>query len=313
MDKNIKKLFKTTVPKASGLIKRNFELSNLTWFKVGGKAEVYFLPKDTNDLVNFLKNLDQKIPLKILGAGSNTLIRDGGIGGVTLKLSKNFSEIVYLDNEKVLVGGGLNCTKLARDSAQKNLEGLEFFSGIPGTVGGAIMMNAGAYGNETSEFLEKIITVDRNGEIKKYFKKDIKMSYRKSSLNENEIIIQALFRCKKGNKVTIKNKIKKLNQKRKLTQPIKLKTSGSTFKNPEKLKAWKLIRDSGCSKLKKGGAEVSSLHSNFIINQGIANAKDVEDLGKLIIKKVQNKFGVSLDWEIKIIGSKKKYRRYFND
>ena len=307
------KLYKNSIPKAEGVIKKDYELSNLTWFKVGGKAEVYFAPKNTNDLINFLKVLEKEIPVKILGAGSNTLIRDGGLGGVTVRLTKNFSEIIYLNNEKVIVGGGLNCTKLARDSALKNLEGFEFFSGIPGTVGGAIKMNAGAYGYETSDFLEKITTVDRSGEIKEYLKKDIKMSYRKTSLRNDEIIIQALFKCKKGNKTKIYNKIKRLDEKRKKTQPIKLKTSGSTFKNPLKLKAWKLIKDSGCSNLKKGGAEVSSLHSNFIVNQGIANARDVEDLGNIIRKKVKNKFGVRLDWEIKIIGSKTKYRKYFDD
>ena len=301
------------VPRVEGLLKRNFSLSNLTWFKVGGKAEIYFIPKNINDLINFLKNLKKEIPIKILGAGSNTLVRDGGIGGVTIKLAKSFSEIRYMKNYKVLLGAGLSCIKLARESAKKSLTGFEFFSGIPGTIGGAIKMNAGSYGNQTSDCLEQIVTINRQGKIKKYQRSEIKMSYRSTSLKKNEIIVQAIFSCKKGNPLDIKKKLIKLNNERKKTQPIKLKTSGSTFKNPYKLKAWELIRNSGCSELEIGGAKVSSLHSNFIINNGIAKASDVEELGNVIRDKVKKKFGVTLNWEIKIIGSKKKYRKYFNE
>ena len=301
------------VPRVEGLLKRNFSLSNLTWFKVGGKAEIYFIPKNINDLINFLKNLKKEIPIKILGAGSNTLVRDGGIGGVTIKLAKSFSEIRYMKNYKVLLGAGLSCIKLARESAKKSLTGFEFFSGIPGTIGGAIKMNAGSYGNQTSDCLDEVVTINRQGKIKKYQRSEIKMSYRSTSLKKNEIIVQAIFNCKKGNLLDIKKKLIKLNNERKKTQPIKLKTSGSTFKNPYKLKAWELIRNSGCSELEIGGAKVSSLHSNFIINNGIAKASDVEELGNVIRDKVKKKFGVTLNWEIKIIGSKKKYRKYFNE
>lgn len=308
-----KKYFKNFIPKVSGIIKKDFNLSSLTWFKVGGKAEIFFMPKNKKDLVDFLKKIGKNTPLKVLGAGSNILVRDGGIRGVTISLVKNFSNISYLNNQKIYAEAGVNCIKLSRESASKSLEGLEFLSGIPGTVGGAIKMNAGAYGHETSEVLEKIVTVDRKGEIKEYEKKDLKMSYRKNLLNKNEIIIEALFKCKKGKKHIIQNSIKEFKKRREETQPIKLRTSGSTFKNPIKIKAWKLIKQSGCSNLKKGGAEVSSLHSNFLVNKGVAKAKDVEDLGKLIISKVKKKFGVKLNWEIKIIGTKNKYRKYFND
>ncbi|MEC6997116.1 MAG: UDP-N-acetylmuramate dehydrogenase [Pseudomonadota bacterium] len=301
------------VPRVEGLLKRNFSLSNLTWFKVGGEAEIYFLPKNIDDLINFLKNLKKEIPIKILGAGSNTLVRDGGIGGVTIKLAKSFSEIRYMKNYKVLLGAGLSCIKLARESAKKSLTGFEFFSGIPGTIGGAIKMNAGSYGNQTSDCLDEVVTINRQGKIKKYQRSEIKMSYRSTSLKKNEIIVQAIFSCKKGNLLDIKKKLIKLNNERKKTQPIKLKTSGSTFKNPPKLKAWELIRNSGCSELEIGGAKVSSLHSNFIINNGIAKASDVEELGNVIRDKVKRRFGVKLNWEIKIIGSKKKYRKYFNE
>ena len=311
MLKNVKKININKLPKVEGIVKRNFKLCNLTWFKVGGEAEVYFIPKDTRDLIYFLKNLNKEIPIQILGAGSNTLIRDGGLGGVTVHLAKNFSEIDYLSSDKLFVGAGLNCTKLARECVKKSIKGFEFFSGIPGTLGGAIIMNAGAYGYETSDYLHSVNTVNRYGKIKKYFKKDIKMTYRKSSIKKDEIIINAILTFKKGNLKSINDKLKILNKKRKETQPVNLKTSGSTFKNPSKLKAWRLIKDSGCSSLKVGGARISSLHSNFIVNNGIASAKDVEELGNIIKEKVKNKFGVRLDWEIKIIGSKKKYKRYF--
>ncbi len=308
-----KKIIKNTIPSVSGTIKKDFNLSTLTWFKVGGKAEVFFIPKDKKDLVSFLKKLDKNTPIKVLGAGSNILIRDGGIRGVTISLVKNFSNISYIKNQKILVGAGVNCIKLSRDCALKSLKGLEFFSGIPGTVGGAIRMNAGAYGHETSDILEKILTVTKRGKIKEYNKEELKMSYRKNSLNKDEIILQALFTCKKGKKKHIQDDINKLRERRQKTQPITLKTSGSTFKNPSNLQAWKLIKQSGCSKLKKGGAEVSSLHTNFLVNQGIASAGDVEELGSMIIDKVKKKFGVTLQWEIKIIGSKNKYRKYFNE
>ena len=308
-----KKLIKNNIPSVSGVIKKDFSLAKLTWFKVGGKAEVFFIPKDKKDLINFLKKLDNNTPIKILGAGSNILVRDGGIRGVTISLVKSFSNILYYKNQKILVGAGVNCIKLSRESASRSMEGLEFFSGIPGTVGGAIRMNAGAYGQQTSDILEKIITVTTNGKVKVYYKEELKMSYRKSSLNKNEIIVEAIFKCKKGKKNNIENNIKKLKKIREKTQPIKLKTSGSTFKNTIKVKAWELIKQSGCSNLKKGGAKVSSLHSNFIVNQGLAKAKDVEDLGKMIINKVKKKFGISLNWEIKIIGTKNKYRKFFND
>ena len=306
-------LIKNNIPSVSGIIKKDFNLSKLTWFKVGGKAEVFFIPKDKTDRVSFLKKLDKNTPIKILGAGSNILIRDGGIRGVTISLVKNFSTISYLNNKRILVGAGMNCIKLSRYCVLKSLQGLEFFSGIPGTVGGAIRMNAGAYGKETSDILEKIVTVTKQGKIKEYKKEELKMSYRKNSLNKDEIILQALFKCKKGNKRLIQDNINKIREIRQITQPITLKTSGSTFKNPENLQAWKLIKQSGCSNLIKGGVKVSSLHSNFLVNQGIARAEDVEDLGKLIIKKVKKKFGLTLQWEIKIVGTKNKYRKYFNE
>ena len=247
-----KKIIKNTIPSVSGTIKKDFNLSKLTWFKVGGKAEVFFIPKDKKDLVSFLKKLDKNTPIKILGAGSNILIRDGGIRGVTISLVKNFSNISYIKNQKILVGAGVNCIKLSRDCALKSLKGLEFFSGIPGTVGGAVRMNAGAYGHETSDILEKILTVTKRGKIKEYNKEELKMSYRKNSLNKDEIILQALFKCKKGKKKHIQDNINELRERRQKTQPITLKTSGSTFKNPRKSSSLEINQAKWMFKAKKG-------------------------------------------------------------
>ena len=251
MDNMGKKVIKNTIPNVSGTIKKDFNLSKLTWFKVGGNAEVFFIPKDKKDLVNFLKKLDKNTPIKILGAGSNILIRDGGIRGVTISLVKNFSNIAYIKNQKILVGAGVNCIKLSRDCALKSLKGLEFFSGIPGTVGGAVRMNAGAYGCETSDILEKILTVTKLGKIKEYNKEELKMSYRKNSLNKDEIILQALFTCKKGKKIYIQDNMNELIERRQKTQPITLKTSGSTFKNPANLKSLEINQAKWMFKAKK--------------------------------------------------------------
>ena len=308
-----KKSFINKIPKTYGTLKKNFKLASLTWFKVGGNAEVFFVPKDLNDLINFLKKIDKYVPIKILGAGSNTLVRDGGVSGVVIKLSKSFCETFYIDNKRISVGAALNCIKFSRNISKKGYKNFEFFSGIPGTIGGAITMNAGAYGHQTSDCLENITTLSRTGKIEIYQKKDIKMRYRKTSLKKDKIIIKATFNCEKGNIQDITNKLKLFNTERIKTQPIQLKTSGSTFKNPSKLKAWRLIKDSGCANLEKGGAKVSLLHSNFIINQGIASAADVEDLGNIIRERVQNKFGIRLNWEIKIIGSRSNHRKCFYD
>ena len=290
--------------KLKGKIKYDFNLSNQTWFKSGGSTKFYFEPYDEKELKIFLSAIDKENIIEILGAGSNTLVRDGGIAGVTIKLGKKFKEFKKLENNKILVGAGYNCIKLARKLANQGLSGLEFFSGIPGTIGGAIKMNAGAYEEETSNRLISIRAISFDGQINLIKREDIKMSYRKSSFASDLIFIEAIFQCEEGNVDENLGKLKALNQKRSETQPIKSNTGGSTFKNPSSLKAWKLIRESNSSELRVGKAKISELHANFIENEGGATSEDIESLGEIIKKNVKKKFGILLDWEIKIIGNK---------
>ena len=304
-------LFK--IPSVRGILKRSYKLSDMNWFKVGGKAEVLFFPNDLKDLQNLIKKIDKNIPISVIGAGSNTLIRDGGLGGIVIKLGKPFCKLEVLKMNKVRVGAAYNCIKLSRKLAKQNLSGLEFFTGIPGTVGGAIFMNAGAFDVQTSNVLEEIKVLDKEGKIKKFFKEELKMSYRSALIPDNSIIIEATFICKKDKANKIFDKIKCFEKKRSRSQPIKKATGGSTFKNPKNRKAWKLIKDSGCEGMFVGKAKLSEMHSNFIINEGRCSSNDIETLGENIRKKVKDSFGVELEWEIKIIGSKKKYKRFFYD
>ena len=295
-----------------GKIKKDFSLAPLTWFKVGGKAEILFEPYDKKDLIELLRGLKKDIPLYVLGAGSNLLIRDGGISGIVIKLGKKFCNLNINNNLEVTVGAGYNCIKLARKLSTLGIGGLEFYSGIPGTVGGAIKMNSGAYQFETSDRLLEVIALDRNGNTVRLTPKDYKMSYRKSSFSKSYILLEGIYKCELTSKEKSLDKISKFQKQRTLTQPIKKKTSGSTFKNTKNKKAWELIKGSGANLLKVGGAKVSKLHANFLINNGSSTSADLENLGEEIRNKVRQHFGIQLEWEIKIIGEKKQYKRYFN-
>ena len=289
-----------------GKVVFNLELAPYTWLKTGGKADIFFTPKDVNDLKVFLDSLNKNIPFYILGAGSNTLFRDLGFNGVVIKLSKGFDYIKFNNDKEFKVGAATNCIKMARFLAKNYATGLEFFSGIPGSIGGAIKMNAGAYGFETSDYLTKIKILNRkSGEIKEVLSKDYLMNYRHTNFPDEYIFLEGTFKyIKSKNSKDSLNKIKNLTAERELTQPIKEKTSGSTFKNPKNFKAWKLIQDSGCKNFQLGRAQLSKVHSNFIINKDNATSNDIEKLGEKIIQKVYEKFGVKLAWEIKIIGRK---------
>ncbi len=287
-----------------GIVKRNFSLASSTWFKVGGNAELFYQPTSFEGLQKFLKAINPKVPLFVIGAGSNSLIRDGGIKGVVIHLGKKFSNIEVEKNFNIKVGAGFNCIKLSRDLAKLGIKGLEFFSGIPGTVGGAIKMNAGAYNFQTSDRLIYINCINRKGNVIKLDAKDYKMGYRKTNFPKDHIFCEALFSCEKGKKENLIKKISELSKQRKNTQPIKDNTGGSTFKNPKNYKAWQLIKSSGCEKLSVGGAHISELHANFIVNDGSASSSDIEELGEEIKKRVKRKFGINLEWEIKIVGNK---------
>ncbi|GIS23780.1 MAG: UDP-N-acetylenolpyruvoylglucosamine reductase [Alphaproteobacteria bacterium] len=300
INKNIQNLL------LNGKLSFNFNLASHTWLKTGGNADIFFIPEDVNDLRKFLKSIKNNLPFYILGAGSNTLFRDFGFDGAVIKLSKNFDYVKFINDKEFKVGAATNCIKLARFLAKNYATGLEFFSGIPGSIGGAIKMNAGAYGYETSKFLTKIKLLDSNdGKIKEIFSKDYKMQYRNTNFPDEYIFLEATFKYIKNDNIS--ENLKKINElvsQRELTQPIQEKTSGSTFKNPIHKKAWKLIQESGCKNYKLGKAHLSRIHSNFIINEGGATSNDIEKLGEKIINKVHQKFGIKLVWEIKIIGRK---------
>ena len=294
----------------NGKLYFNFNLASHTWLKTGGNADIFFIPQDVNDLKKFLKSIKNNLPFYILGAGSNTLFRDLGFDGAVIKLSKNFDYIKFINDKEFKVGAATNCIKLARLLAKNYASGLEFFSGIPGSIGGAIKMNAGAYGYETSKFLTKIKLLDsKDGKIKEILSKDYKMQYRHTSFPDKYIFLEATFKYIKNDNIS--ENLKKINElvlQRELTQPIQEKTSGSTFKNPIHKKAWKLIQESGCKNYKLGKAHLSRIHSNFIINEGGATSNDIEKLGEEIINKVHQKSGIKLVWEIKIIGRKGLYQ-----
>ena len=280
----------------------DFDIGKLTWFRTGGKAKIFIIVENSEELeiiLNEIKNLKYYI----LGAGSNLLVRDKGYSGIIIKLGKGFNTIKKIE-DKIKIGASNYDNQLAIYAMNNNLKGFEFFSGIPGTIGGAIKMNAGCYGLETKKNLHSIEDYDslRNKKILK--SENLDLEYRSSNIKHNQIISSALFNFEYGNKKDIQRDIQKIKMKRSATQPISDKTSGSTFKNPSNNFAAELIEKSECKGLQFGDASISLKHANFIINNGNAKASDIENLGKLVIDKVLKKFGIILDWEIKIIGDK---------
>ncbi len=296
--------FTNYLPKIEGSYREKIDLSTTNWFRVGGKAEVLFKPIDTNDLSYFLKNKPQDCPLTILGVGSNVIIRDGGVKGVVIKLGKFFNSLTVKNNSITAGTSTLDCN-VAKFAAEHNLSGLEFLLGIPGSIGGAIAMNAGAYGSDTSECLVSVEAVNiKTGEIINLKKTDIGFTYRSNNLKGEYIYTKATFMLQFKSKVDILKKMNNIVETRSNTQPIKERTGGSTFKNPEGYKAWQLIDGAGCHGLKIGDAQVSKKHCNFLINTGNATAKDIESLGELVRQKVFNKTKIILEWEIKRIGER---------
>ena len=289
------------LPEIRGSYREKFNLASVTWFGVGGFADILFKPADVADLSFFLKNLSADIPYLVLGVGSNLLVRDGGIRGVVIRLGKGFNDISH-NGEELVVGAGVLDINVSKYCAEHSLAGLEFLSGIPGVIGAAIAMNAGAYGSETAEHLIKIEAVDRQGNIITINKDDCGFKYRGSNLSKDLIFTKAYFKVKPGNKEEITNKINLINEQREATQPIRTKTSGSSFKNPLGSKAWQLIDQAGCRGLRLGDAIISEKHCNFLINLGGAKAQEIEELGELVRKRVFENSGIMLEWEIKIVG-----------
>ena len=290
--------------KISSQILFDENLSKYSWFNLGGPAKIVFKPKNLNELSFFLKNLEGFNKIKVLGAGSNTLIRDGGFDGVIIKLGKPFSHI-SLFNQNMLIAGASALDKNVSNFASENsLSGFEFLSCIPGTIGGGIRMNSGCYGEDISKILVSVQVMDLSGKIRVIYSSDIKFSYRLCDINNNLIFISATFEGKNDNNFNIKEKINNLVDQKKKDQPSKIKTCGSTFKNPENGKAWKLIKDSGCGGMKVGDAYISEKHCNFFVNKGKATSKDLEELIYKVKSKVFNKTGINLELELQIIGEK---------
>jgi len=290
--------------KITGKILFNESLSKLSWFNIGGPAKVLFKPKSLKDLSIFLKTLKGKYKIKVLGAGSNTLIRDGGFDGVIIKFDKSFSHLSLFDSNTIIAGASTLDKNLSEFALQNSISGFEFLSCIPGTIGGAIKMNSGCYGENISKILVSVQTIDLNGNIRIFQSSDIKFYYRDTNLDNNLIFISATFKGKTDNKLNIKKKIENLVEIKRKTQPSKIKTCGSTFKNPENEKAWKLIKNSDCAGLKVGEASISKDHCNFFINNKHATSQDLEELIHQVKQKVFNKSGINLELEIQIIGDK---------
>jgi UDP-N-acetylmuramate dehydrogenase len=293
---------KAAMPELRGRLLANESLAPLTWFRVGGPAQVLFTPADANDLAYFLKTLPSELPVTVIGVGSNLIVRDGGVPGVVIRLTpRGFGE-VDADGDLVSAGTAALDKRVAEVSASANLSGLEFLFGIPGTIGGALRMNAGANGGETKDVLVEAFAVDRKGEALRFSNADMKFSYRKSDVDPSLIFIGARFRGIPAEPAAIRARMAEVQAHRETAQPIREKTGGSTFKNPPGHSAWKLIDAAGCRGLKLGGAQVSEMHCNFLINTGTATGHDIETLGETVRDRVKATSGIELQWEIKRIG-----------
>ena len=296
----------THLPKVRGRYSENVLLNKTTWFRVGGPAEVVFKPASVSDLSFFLKSKPQGIDFKVIGVGSNLLVRDGGVEGVTIRLGKGFNNIyIHQGDHTIDVGAGFLDRTVAMLSQKHGIGGLEFLCGIPGTIGGALRMNAGAYGTEIKDVLVHALAMKPNGEVVKLKPQDMNFSYRHCGIPEDWIFIGAKLKGHKEDPAIIEAKITELLSQRDDTQPVKSRTGGSTFANPNGNKAWELIDRAGCRGLKVGGAQMSEMHCNFMINTGDATADDLESLGEKVRENVKTQSGIDLRWEIQRIGKKK--------
>lgn len=291
------------LPTVRGKLEVNACLSKLTWFRVGGPADILFTPEDNDDLSDFLKQIPADMPITPLGVGSNLLIRDGGIEGAVIRFGKKFSNITIEGNE-IIAGAGAPDIAVAGAARDAHLAGLEFLRGIPGTIGGAVKMNAGAYGAEMSDILIWAEVMDRCGVLHRLIPDDLQFSYRHSSISNDMICLSVRLKGIAGVKSDIANRMQEIADAREESQPLRTRTGGSTFKNPDGDKAWSLIDGAGCRGLKVGGAMVSEKHCNFLINTGDATATDIERLGEEVRRRVMNNSGVGLKWEIRIVGRK---------
>jgi UDP-N-acetylmuramate dehydrogenase len=293
---------KAAMPELRGRVLANQSLAELTWFRVGGPAQVLFTPSDQSDLAYFLKRLPDELPVYVVGVGSNLIVRDGGLPGVVIRLApRGFGETAT-EGDIVSAGAAALDKRVAETAAAADLAGLEFYFGIPGTIGGALRMNAGANGAETKDVLIEATGIDRRGDAHIFSNADMKFVYRNSGVDPSIIFTSARFRGRPATPQAIRARMNEVQTHRETAQPIREKTGGSTFKNPPGKSAWKLIDAAGCRGLKLGGAQVSEMHCNFLINTGTATGHDIEALGEAVRERVKQNSGIELHWEIKRIG-----------
>ncbi len=294
--------FEAALPDLRGRLKANAPLSEITWFRVGGPAQILFTPADEDDLVYFLKNKPVDLQITVIGLGSNLLVRDGGVEGIVIRLGRGFNIVEKVEGNRLRVGAGVPDMKFARAAAESGVAGLSFYRGIPGSIGGALRMNAGAHGGETRDFLIEARAVDFDGEVHVFSLSDMGHSYRNCALPKNYVFTEALYEGTAGDPAEIEVQNQEVVDYREANQPVKERTGGSTFKNPQGHSSWKLIEDAGCRGLKIGGAKVSEKHCNFLINEGEATGTDIETLGETVRRRVFENSGIRLEWEIKRIG-----------
>lgn len=300
-------MVKTTIdmlPEVRGKYKQDADLAKLTWFRVGGCADVLFTPEDEDDLVHFLQNKPKDVPVMLIGMGSNMLVRDGGVDGVVIKLGRKFGKAEAIGGNRILAGAGMADARVAKVAYDEALAGFAFLKGVPGAIGGALRMNAGAHGTEIKDILVECRAVDTDGNIHVLSLEDMGFGYRHCGVPEDYIFISATFKGTPADQETIKAEMDKVTDLREAAQPIKSRTGGSTFKNPDDKSAWKYVDEAGFRGHVNGGAQVSEMHTNFLINMGDAMASDIEDLGNMVKAKVKADTGTDLHWEIKRVGRK---------
>lgn len=285
------------LPRVRGSLRAGVPLAPITWLRVGGDARYLFEPADLEDLCAFRRALDGAVPLFAIGAASNLLVRDGGIDAVVVRLHGPFRDIA-VEGSTLVAGAGARDVRVAREACRAGLSGLEFFIGIPGTVGGAVRMNAGAFGGETADRLVWAEVVDSKGQLLRLSRDELGFGYRSSRLPADAIVVRAAFALVPGDPEAIRRRMAAIQSAREASQPIGVATGGSTFKNPPGQKAWQLIEAAGCRGLRLGGAMVSEKHCNFLINTGGATAAELEGLGELVRARVRARFGIELEWEI---------------
>lgn len=295
---------KARMPDLRGRLTANANMADITWFRVGGPAQVLFAPADEADLAYFLKHIGAEMPVFVVGLGSNLLVRDGGVAGVVIRLGRGFGEI-KVDGLRLSAGTAVPDVKVSRAAAEAGIAGLSFYRGIPGSVGGALRMNAGAHGTETKDVLVSARAVDRLGNVHVLSLADMKFTYRHCGIPADWIFTEATFEGQAGDPEDIQKAMDEVAEYREQNQPVRERTGGSTFKNPPGHSAWKLVDAAGCRGLRVGGAKVSEMHCNFLINDAQASGEDVETLGETVRARVKAASGVTLDWEIIRLGQAK--------